>query len=384
MPTEVSYLNPASLLPPNDFKASGPLGGVMWAQQADDYRQLMEVQKFLQQIGAQRAQQEQTEFMQGAPVRSQERANKMETLQGENPYLRDVAGATAQNTIAGKNYETNTRYSGSAQEQFFKDLKQKSSDQQWELHKRSLSTGADIAQNAHQIADYQGEAAAMGYIQQQVARGKQMGLDLPEKQLLDPNGRKGILNAARYSVEQMQKIDQQAQKDNASMDRTKVTAGATVEAANLRARAAASLNKPPKNDKEALARYREIVSDPDISSDQREQAQRLYKMTVDSLWNETLKGRYDLQSAMSDARSPDKARAERGRRAMEEAYQQFLHNLGVDKMDSPTTTGSNTAPMGKPEDAGERVLVTDPQGRKGYIPKSQLEAARRQGYRETK
>lgn len=372
---ELNYLNPASFLPQNNWKPDGPLGGYMWAQQADDYRKIMEIQHYLQQIGAATESQKYQEMMEGAPVRSQERTNKMEVLQGEHPYLREQARAKAQNDIAGKDFETGTKYSSDSVKQFFTDMRNKNDDRTWELNKRSIVTGADIAHNARQIANTQGEAAALAYVEQQVTRGKQMGLDLPEQQLRNPAGWDALYNSAKNSIAQMQEIEKQAIKDNAATERTRIQAGATVQAAQTRASASGA--RLPRTFQEARLRYQELISDPNADPEEVQRVQSLANMLLQSEWYKHLEKNPGLWAdQMQSKQNTPQGQAAKERIAR--AQQEFMQSQGGGTPQTQRPENASSQPSNV-----EKVMVKK-DGKLYRIPKTQLDAAKQQGYTEVK
>jgi hypothetical protein len=375
MPSQVNYMNPSAFMPQNDFKANGLLGGYLYGQQMDDYRQLMTDQFFMQELAKQRAAQEQAEFMEGVPLRQQKRTNEMEVLQGEAPFLRDAAGQRVQTEAAGNQFKRETEFSKGAQDQYFWKLRKEQDDHKWKQTQNELAFGAEVANTARQIADQQGELRAMDYVKQQIARGKQMGFSLPEQQLMDPQGRQAIYNAARSSIAQMQAIDLQAQKDTAAETRARIAAEATTTAAQTRA-SAVGANRLPRNDNEQLAQVRRVLSDPDASEEEKAQARSIGNMIANKMWNDYLNKNPALQADTFAARRDD----ERGRQArarVEAEQRRFIESISGGQTPSPTTSKPATQ-------SGEKVKVKAPNGQEGYIPKSQLEAAKKQGYKELK
>jgi hypothetical protein len=374
MPSQVNYMNPSAFMPQNDFKANGLLGGYLYGQQMDDYRQLMTDQFFMQELAKQRAAQEQAEFMEGVPLRQQKRTNEMEVLQGESPFLRDAAAQRVQTEAAGNQSKRETEFSKGAQEQYFWKLKKEQDDHKWKQTQNEIAFGAEIANTARQIADQQGETAALGYIQQQIARGRQMGFNLPEQQLMNPQGRQAVYNAARSSIAQMQAIDLQTQKDTAAETRARIAADATKEAAKTRATATGA--RYERNDNEQLARVRRVLTDPDASEEEKAQARSIGNMIANKMWNDYLNKNPALQADTFAARRDDE-RGKQARARVEAEQRRFIESISGGQTPTPSTPKPATQ-------SGEKVKVKAPNGQEGYIPKSQLEAAKKQGYKEIK
>jgi hypothetical protein len=367
-------MNPSAFMPQTDYKPGGLLGGILYGQQMDDYQQLMKDQFFMQELAKQRAAQEQAEFMEGVPLRQQKRTNEMEVLQGESPFLRDAAAQRVQTESAGNQYKRETEFSKGAQEQYFWKLKKEQDDHKWKQTQNEIAFGAEVANTARQIAAQQGEAAALGYIQQQISRGRQMGFNLPEQQLLDPKGRDAVYSAARNSIAQMQAIDQQAQKDAAAETRARIAAEATTTAAQTRATTIGA--RYERNDNEQLARVRRVLTDPDASEEEKTQARSIGNMIANKMWNDYLNKNPALQADIFAARRDD----ERGRQArarVEAEQRRFIESINGGQTPTPSTPKPATQ-------SGEKVKVKAPNGQEGYIPKSQLEAAKKQGYKEIK
>lgn len=332
-------------MPQTDYKPGGLLGGIIYGQQMDDYRKLMETQFFMQELAKQKAAQEQAEFMEGVPLRQQKRTNEMEVLQGENPFLRDAAAQRVQTEAAGNQFKRDTEFSKGAQDQYFWKLRKEQDDHKWKQTQNELALGAEVANTARQIADQQGETAALGYIQQQVAKAKQMGFSLPEQQLMTSQGRQAIYNAARSSIAQMQAIDQQAQKDTAAETRARIAAEATKEAAKTRATATGA-NRLPRNDNEQLAQVRRVLTDPDASEEEKAQARSIGNMIANKMWNEYLNKNDALKADVFAARRDD----ERGRQArarVEAEQRRFIESINGGQTPSPTNPTPQSGGKGK-------------------------------------
>ena len=71
---EVNYINPSALMPQTGFKPDGFLGGYMWGEQRDRFREMMGLQKLMSELGLKTAQEE---YSQGMPVRAAQRAENV-------------------------------------------------------------------------------------------------------------------------------------------------------------------------------------------------------------------------------------------------------------------------------------------------------------------
>lgn len=326
MPYEMNYLNPAAFMPKNNFAADGATGALMHHRQDEDYRKIMEVQHFLQQLGAQQAAQKQKEFMEGAPVRALERNVKREELEGQLPYAREAAGSILQGKAAEADYNRKTTHSPEAIEQYFRDMKNKGDDRKWEMTKRELTIGGNLAHQAIQLAETQGEAAAMAFVQQHIKKAKEMGVDLPEKQFMDPQGWRGVVNAARYSIEQMQKIDQIAVKGNYDLAEADKRGRYAVEAAGVRASAAGQGAGRMPNIAQRKVQLRSAIASGRLSPEDMTAAkEELTGYVMDDFQNQISRDP-QLRSLADTAALGLGARSERAREQYESIYQSRLRD----------------------------------------------------------
>ena len=276
MPT-TNYMNPSAFLPnvAQAFPDGGPMAGIQYHNQMSDYNKLMGVQHFLQQLGAQRAQQEQGEFEAGAPIRALERQAKGETLQGQMPFMRDLAAQTAETAAGAQRFERETKQSPEAQADFFRQLKQKATDDQWKNYEKELTTGGDLVNEALNIQKTQGATAAMAYAQQQIQVLGEKGIKLPP-QFADPSKWKALRDAAVQSIGHMQAMEK-VREQGASHERVAhISAAGQVAAAGVRANNASE----PRTEDAQYQHLQTLVFSGKATPEQKEQ----YKAAAELKW----------------------------------------------------------------------------------------------------
>jgi len=74
--SEVNYINPTAILPQQEWKPKGFMGGMQYAQQLGDYEDVMSLSKLMSQMGAQEKIEDLTL---GAPVRAAKRGSEIAT-----------------------------------------------------------------------------------------------------------------------------------------------------------------------------------------------------------------------------------------------------------------------------------------------------------------
>lgn len=329
-----NYMNPASFNPQPELLQHGFLGGMQYGQQMGDHAKIMQVQHFLQQLAAKKAEMEQNEFQQAAPLRQAERDVKMETLQGQMPHARALAGAQSRAGIAEHGYNTKVTYGPEMIQEKLRELKQKLPEQEWTNYQRSLAAGATISQTAIQIAQSQGIVAAQAYVQQQKQHMGKAGIQLPSA-IDDPKSWPRLFQAARDTVGHMQKMDEiRAQGDN-QVKVANIQASAVRDAADARGERNANLPQELVNIMRKIARN-------EASPQEIQRASSL----ADLEWAKKAKDDPEIfalgMDALGNTPQAREAKQELIKRKMQ--WKNALLNGGASPAPSPANPGNNRAP----------------------------------------
>lgn len=324
---DVNYSNPASFLPKNDFSANGPLGGVMWGQQVDDYREQMANQRFLQELARQEAFQKQQEFMQGVPLRGLQRQAQGETLQGQMPFLQQQAGAEAENKIAGAKQQTATEFGPEARGKFFEDIKQKATEDQWKNHQKELIAGAELTHNAIAIQKSQGQMAAQAYMQQGLTKLKDRGITLPQH-FADPQLWEPINKAATDSIAHLQEMEKGKLHNTGTLDVAKEHTKATLGAASMKLQ-----GEKLQNEAQAFNVLQSEVFSGDPDKATPEKIAR-YTAKVEEKWNGVVKGNPALQF-LSIQSNDDTEQGKKSKAAFQAQKDNYMKSQGL-KPSTPT------------------------------------------------
>lgn len=304
---EHSYLNPAAFQPKPEMVQTGPIGALQYGAQMDDYAKIMQVQHFLQELGANQAQQKHAEFMQQAPLRQLEAQGKEETLRGQMPYLRQAAGVQQQHQMAGQNFDINTKFSKGAEDDFFVQLRNRSDEQTWTRFQRELTSGAQLAQQAIDVQKTSGPLAAQAYVQQRREQLMRAGINLPD--MSNPEMWPRMVETGKNAFEHLR-----------AMERTNAEIAGREKVANIQAAAvrdaADSRASPERNtnpDQESVRISRLIAS-----GDATDQEKSWLSGHLERKWADIVKGPeyiVDALRAMNPETKEGKAAAERLRAA---------------------------------------------------------------------
>ncbi len=325
---DINYMGAPTSFLPDAAKTwqQGPMGGIQYNNQMDDYNRIMGVQHFLQQLGAQRAQQEQGEFEAGAPIRQLERDAKGETLQGQMPFLRQQAGEKAQTDIAGQQFKRQTDYSPDAQKDFFRQLRQKATDDQWKNYQAELTAGANLANEALEIEKTQGPQVAMQHVQQKVQELQSKGIQLPAY-FADATKWKSIRDAGVQSIGHMQEMEKTNAEIKGRLDVAKEHSRGAIGAASARANVEAKLSP-----EQLLVRLQTKVFSGDATPEEVQQ----YSAQVSRKWDEQLTKNPVLQQLQFQANSPDNTTKKKTSQAnLQSAKDVFMAQWGLKPTDAP-------------------------------------------------
>lgn len=362
-----NYINPASMAPNMNMMDQGPLGGMLFYDQLKDYKKAMEMQQMMQSIGVQRAQQEQQEFMGGAPLRQMQGQAQMETLGGQMPFLRQQAGSQAQTSIAQSDFQRNTQFGPEATADALRQLRQRATDDQWRNYGRELTAGAQLLNETIGIQQQQGDFPAQMHLRQGMSRLQQQGINLPEH-FNNPQNWLPVLRATTSSLEHMRNIEmervkgqealkQGEQRGIVALNQTAMTGEAARDVAGTRAGGQASRESGIQQ----IARLRRtLAQDPQNQEAQVELSYALSSEFQRFAQRDTL---LSILAARASSGDPEAIKAYDAR--YESEKKRFFANNGIN--------------------AGKVIVKkVGPDGREMFsrIPKSQLQQALQQGYTE--
>ena len=325
---QTNYLNPTSFLPnvAQAFPDGGPMAGIQYHNQMNDYNRIMGIQHFLQQLGAQREGQEHTEFMAGAPLRALKGQRESEQLQGELPFVKQLASETAQTAIGSQRFTRETAQSTEAKTEFFRGLRQKATDDQWKQYQTELNAGANLANTALQIAENEGETKAQAYVQHQIQQLQSRGIELPQD-FTDPKRWKGLRDSAVQSVGHMQTMEKTGAEVAGRQSVAETQARATVAAAGARQGA-----EPKLSPDQLLGQLQTKVFNGSASPEEVQQ----YGAQVHRKWGDNINKNPILQSLQMQAQRG----GEKGINAqvqLDNARNEFMRQWGVKVKDAEPT-----------------------------------------------
>ena len=224
------------LLPQIGYKPDGFLGGAMWAEQRDDYRQMMSLQKLLSELGVRGAQEEMT---QGAPVRAAKRLSDIATAQTNTRY--------AMPKMAGEVEERSLKNTATRMEQPSKMAANIAAyiATQGESGYKQFQTGLKFALTAGQVIKNNGPVALPQLQQQAQSMGLppqmvQMVMSNPEEtvkllQAVDMELQSGLIkDRQKQSAEYKQATNVANIQGTAARDVAGINSEARIQAANIR------------------------------------------------------------------------------------------------------------------------------------------------------
>ena len=349
------YVNIEGMNPGTGYKPKGFLGGMTWAQDRNRYEDMAKVQDFLYKLGAQKATDEYGDYKLDAPVRAAERPAKMARFGAEAetaiPKARGVleelqlknrkTRGTIDSEIASEN-DVNAGKGAEAR------LGQFDAVVEWlDRQKESLNKATDgLAQQAQWAQIYQA---------------------------LPPQLRNGF--TPEYNPENLGKIERLAEavrtkKFSHQRDLAKEDNKAEGRLAGIEMSTKAMLER---ENVRLAAKEKEIEARAERDKTRVTSMAALFKQ------------------AMDKAMSTDPEKQAEGRYMLE--HIQELNYKGIDvpveSLNDPNYWSNRRRQFGDPlkpaapsGDPNERVRVVKPDGTPGTIPRSQLEAAKKEGWKE--
>lgn len=371
MPTNVNYLNPAAFAPQTDFRANSFLGGYIYGNQMDDYRKIMDNQLFLQDLARKQAEMEFGDFQADAPVRDLKRQTDITRMDAELPYIGRRAQAAAETEIAGNNFKRETEFSPQNREDFFRNLRDKADDSKFKTYQRELSAGLDLVNNALAIQKSKSPLLAQGYVDQQLARLRQSGVNLPQI-FSQPELWPHLQQAAVQSIQHMQ-----------NMEKTKAEIAGRERVATIAANAtrdAAAARGGSGNDKLNIDQYITSLSRAVSSGEATPQQQQQLQALLEIKWRKDIVGNspemqiLELQAMRKDDKGNYTPEAQQARQTYNTIKNQWLGSLsgGLQQQPSAQTPAANA---GKPTETVEYKRPEDVRDafRAGKITREQAE-----------
>lgn len=219
---DINYSNPSSLLPSQDLWKQGPLGGLQYYDQSQDYRRSMDMSQSLQNLDLMRKGAEYQDYLAEGPVRQSLRdlnVTKNTTLRGVQGDIADALGAEAR--------ATSTTAPSNAQATVFKNNEHKKAAMEERVSNHLSAILKQYGGNAMAA-----QSAWQGVVPQlERESGEVMP---PEYKNMDINRMRMLDQVLTNNREQRRAVLLQNQKDSGAMDRHLVDWMGRIEAARVR------------------------------------------------------------------------------------------------------------------------------------------------------
>lgn len=260
MGSEVAYINPTSLKPEIGWAPKNALAGMMYHQNEQDYRQMLDQSMRMQALGEQERRYDFAEKQAGGPLREMERRLKGETIQGQLPLARQSAESGMRLGLAKNDFDMKTEFGPEALKAKVTKYLGDADDIKFKKFMQENQYAASLLEQAMSIEQARGPVAAIEYVDQRARELEQQGFKFPEH-FKNPMNWKPMYDAAVNSVKMAQELKQIRAKGDEEVRGRETSGRFTLEAARInsenRGKNAAAARTPSMNNPVAYVNYLE-------------------------------------------------------------------------------------------------------------------------------
>lgn len=216
---DVNYINPMALKPEIGWAPKNALAGMMYQQNDQDYRTMFDQQQRMQAMAEEEKRMRLEAARKDVPLNDLLRSNKMSFAQGEAPFQGQLGATGAQAGINENQIKASPERLKAAIAQFASQA----DDATWQRLQKPMEFMGMALGPAIQMMQQGNQMGAMQFMQQQVGRAKQMGLDIPPD-IMNPQSWPAYYQFALEAPKHRQKMQEINETGRFGNDRAEIQA----------------------------------------------------------------------------------------------------------------------------------------------------------------
>lgn len=200
--TDISYLNPTAMAPKFGWMPKNELAGMEWAQNARDYRDVLDQQMRLQAISEEERRMGLEQKKADLPLQNLGRQLAIEGMEGTLPHARTQASEASQTAIEKAKFDRQATYGDEALKAAVAKHKQEVGDMAFQNWGRAQAAIVGLIEQAKQMPTLEG----VEHVKRNSEILRRQGLEIPNG-IENPQYWDGIYNAAYKSIKFSQELD---------------------------------------------------------------------------------------------------------------------------------------------------------------------------------
>jgi hypothetical protein len=217
---DVNYINPMALKPEIGWAPKNALAGMMYHQNNQDYRTMFDQQQRMQAMAEEQKRMQMEAARKDVPLQDLERQNKMSLGQGQAPFMAQLGSSGARSQI-------NTNEAAASPEALrakVAQFAQQADDATWKRVEKPLEFMSQALGPAIEMMRQGNQMGAQQFMQQQVQRAQQMGLDIPPD-IMDPKSWPGYYQFALEAPKHRQEMQVEGERTKRSQNVAEISGG---------------------------------------------------------------------------------------------------------------------------------------------------------------